>query len=199
MITLDLLGMIASLLATYYFMIMSQKAWIITLVAALLNGYLYWHQGIYADSMLELFYFGNACYGWYLWSATPQEDNPVIIHTLKTQYWILLVTGTTLLFGILCFLLRALTSSDVVLLDATTTTLSLLAQLLMAYKVIYTWLLWFVIDAIYCYLYLHKHIPFHAVLMLFYLALAISGYYRWQQESKKGQMISTQVQQNPVQ
>nr|WP_081726626.1 nicotinamide mononucleotide transporter [Legionella oakridgensis] len=53
----DLIGAIASLLSTYYFIRQNNKAWAIALLATALNGWLYWQTGIYADMCLESFYF----------------------------------------------------------------------------------------------------------------------------------------------
>lgn len=54
---LDILGAIISLLSTYYFIRLDSKAWLTSLFATCLNAFLYWQKGIYADMILESFYF----------------------------------------------------------------------------------------------------------------------------------------------
>jgi nicotinamide mononucleotide transporter len=179
---LDLLGAILSLLATYYFIRINSKAWGISLLAIMMNGWLYWQKGIYADTVLESFYFLSTCYGWYLWRRVlVQNTAPSIIHISLRQCGIVLSLGL-IIFVFVAWLLTAFTDSNVVFLDALTTSISLLAQALMCYKMILTWLLWLVTDALYVYMYLHKKLPFHSLLMLIYTGMAIVGYRNWRRK-----------------
>ncbi|ARG97886.1 nicotinamide riboside transporter PnuC [Legionella micdadei] len=174
---LDLFGAICSLLSTYYFIRLDCKAWLTTLFATCFNGFLYWQKGIYADMLLESFYFFSTCYGWYVWQKpTPQLEG---IRNLSKKQWHLLLTLLLGCFILISTLLLMFTRSDVVLLDALTTSLSLTAQWLMCYKAIATWIFWLFTDAIYAYMYLHKQLPFHCLLMLVYTGMAGVGYLTW--------------------
>lgn len=175
---LDSIGALASLLSTYYFIRLNSKAWVFSLAATCLNGWLYWQKGIYADMLLESFYFITTCYGWLLWRQ-PVSITQSCVTRLSFKQWILLALSTSLLFIIIKTLLLSFTHSSVANLDALTTALSLVAQWLMCRKVIATWALWFITDVIYVYLYWHKQIPIHALLMLVYTGMAILGYYNW--------------------
>ena len=66
----DILGALFSLVSTYFFIRLNNKAWIVGLIATCVNGGLYWYKAIYADMGLELFYFFMMIYGWYKWQAT---------------------------------------------------------------------------------------------------------------------------------
>lgn len=175
----DLFGAFFSLLATYYFIKINKLAWLITLLATILNGYLYWNKGIYADMLLESFYFLSACYGWYLWNTKKLKAERPIIYNLSIKQWLLVFGFAASLYIIFSYLLKSYTGSDVVELDALTTALSLTAQALMTYKIIFTWILWLITDLLYAYLYFYKEIPFHAGLMILYLSMAIIGYVSW--------------------
>lgn len=63
--------------------------------------------------------------------------------------------------------------------DAFTTALSLIAEGLMCYKFSATWVIWFFIDAVYVKLNLQKQLPYHALLMMIYLAIAVAVYLYW--------------------
>lgn len=175
---LDFFGTLASLFATYFFIRLDKKAWIISLFATLANSWLYWQKGIYADMLLELFYFLSTCYGWYLWRLPPKSATKVIT-ALSSKQGLLLAGIIISMFLIIAGLLFKYTNSDIIFLDALTTSLSLAAQLLMCYKMIATWILWFITDAIYAYMYLDKQIPFHCLLMVIYTLMAIIGYRTW--------------------
>lgn len=174
---LDVLGTLISLLSTYYFIRLSHKAWLISLLATCLNGWLYWQKGIYADMTLEVFYFLNTCYGLYLWDTNSQKTPSVF--TLSKSQWAWLGLCCTILFIVMAALLSLFTSSNVSILDSLTTSLSLLAQWLMCHKVISTWILWFLTDALYAFMYASKQLPFHSLLMLFYTGIAVIGYRTW--------------------
>ncbi|WP_115302019.1 nicotinamide riboside transporter PnuC [Legionella beliardensis] len=175
---LDIVGALTSFLATYYFIRLNSRGWLISLVATSLNGWLYWQKGIYSDMLLESFYFITTCYGWLQWQRPITSTNKPIL-VLKEKQWFTLGIAILALFMIIFFILTAFTNSNVAALDALTTALSLAGQWLMCHKIITTWLIWFITDALYAYLYLQKHIPFHVLLMLIYTIMASYGYFSW--------------------
>lgn len=181
----DLIGAVCSLLSTYYFIHMDNKAWGIGMIATCLNGGLYWYKGIYADMALESFYFFTMIYGWYQWQHNPRAHVSSLKQLNKTQALILTLSFSGG-FALIYYILIHYTSSTVASLDAFTTTLSLVAQWLMCHKIIITWILWFITDAVYAWLYLSKNLPFHALLMLLYTGMAVIGYLSWARETKRG-------------
>jgi len=178
----DVIGAIVSLLSTFYFIRLDKKAWPVSLIATCVNGYLYWQKGIYADMALEAFYFLSTCYGWYLWSRPKKRKQSASISTLSFKQGLILFPLVGLSYLVIVKLLLSLTHSNVAVIDALTTSLSLAAQLLMCHKIISTWILWFFTDALYAYLYFCKLIPIHGFLMLLYCGMAVAGYLRWSQQ-----------------
>ncbi|BCA95908.1 nicotinamide mononucleotide transporter [Legionella antarctica] len=183
----DLFGASVSLISTYYFIRLNSKAWPVGMIATVINSWLYWHKGIYADMLLEFFYFLSMVYGWYKW----QKKLPRCITSaqsslgyLRPLQWILLCVLFVMLYISIYFLLATFTHSTVALLDAATTSLSLVAQWLMCHKIIITWILWFITDALYAVMYLSKSLPFHSILMIIYTFMAIAGYLVWERRYK---------------
>ncbi|WP_237759040.1 nicotinamide riboside transporter PnuC [Legionella birminghamensis] len=174
---LDLLGTLLSLLSTWYFIKVDRKAWLISIFATAINSVLYFQKGIFADTALELFYLSNSLYGFFLWGRNSTSADRIrrlsLTQTIKLLFLILA------LYSFIYFLLGQYTPSTVASLDALTCSLSIMGQWLMCYKVIFTWVIWFFTDAIYAYLYFHKQIPFHALLMLLYTIMAVLGYLTW--------------------
>jgi nicotinamide mononucleotide transporter len=150
-----------------------------------LNGWLYWKKGIYADMMLEMFYFLTMAYGWHHWSnsAKNTSSETPLLKQLSAPQWLLLLFLFCFVFMIIYTLLSLFTHSSVAFLDATTTSLSLIAQWLMCHKIIITWILWFITDALYALMYLTKGLPFHCGLMILYTGMAVSGYILWARKS----------------
>ncbi len=183
----DLLGASVSLISTYYFIRLNSKAWPVGMIATVLNSWLYWHKGIYADMVLEFFYFLSMVYGWYQWKKMPTDSttHQTSLGYLKPLQWISLGLLLAMIFLSIRYLLETFTHSTVALLDATTTSLSLVAQWLMCHKIIITWILWFITDALYAAMYLSKNLPFHSILMIIYTGMAIAGYLVWEKRYKK--------------
>ena len=190
---LDILGAATSLLSTYLFIRLNKAAWVVSLFATLMNGWLYWQKGIYADTLLEVFYFLTTCYGWLLWRKPTAQVNSSGISRLSKSQWYLLVAVIFTFFFIIANLLKQFTSTNVANLDALTTALSLVAEWLMCHKSIATWILWFITDAIYAYLYYIKQLPFHTLLMIIYTGMAISGYWIWNKKLEQQESIASKI------
>ncbi len=176
---IDLAGAVLSFLSTIAFTREHLSAWPLGLLAATINGYLYLHQGIYADALLELIYFGLIFYGWYLWLYGGSSHKGVSIRhitTIEACSPLFIGLMTSLSLGLL---LSHYTHSTIPYIDATTAIFSLLGQWMIGKKIIECWMLWFGVDATYVWLYLNKGIPFHSVLMMVYLCIAVMGYISW--------------------
>lgn len=184
----DMIGAFVSLLSTYFYIRLNPKAWIVGILATCLNGWLYWRKGIYADMVLEVFYFISMCYGWYLWRSKPGFKNSLNITSLNrltSLQWSTIVLALCATFALIYYLLLTFTHSNVVFLDAATTALSLVAQWLMCHKIIATWVLWFTTDALYALMYMNKNLPFHCLLMLVYTGMAVTGYWVWARKHRQ--------------
>jgi nicotinamide mononucleotide transporter len=185
MIYLDLLGAVLSLLSTLLYTRENINAWPMGLLACGLNFLLYANRGIYADAYLEITYVFITFYGWYQWLYGSKEKTPIHIRHITFHEIILLLSIGAVSSGLIGFYLAHYTDSTIPYLDAGTTIFSLIGQWLICKKIIETWLVWFVVDGIYVWLYMHKAIPFHSILMMLYLGIALWGYYRWRQSLNK--------------
>lgn len=193
----DIMGAFMSLLSTYFFIRLNNKAWAVGIVATCVNGWLYWHKGIYADMGLEVCYFLSMCYGWYMWKyhySVNTGSSRTILKRLSSVQWSVLALSLCIVFALIYTLLNTFTNSNVAFLDAITTSLSLAAQWLMCHKIILTWMLWLITDALYAFMYLSKHLPFHSGLMLIYTAMAITGYWFWSTEYNKAAMAKEAIE-----
>ena len=185
----DIIGALCSLLSTYLFIRLNTKAWIVGILATCLNGWLYWSKGIYADMTLEFCYFLSMGYGWYRWRHTGFNNRAgkiTLLDQFTIKHWFLLTLSLAFVFAFIYYMLHTYTNSSVAVLDATTTSISLVAQWLMCHKIILTWILWLITDALYAFLYFSKGLPFHCILMMVYTLMAITGFILWTRHAKKG-------------
>ena len=77
------------------------------------------------------------------------------------------------------YVLANYTNSTVPVLDAFTNALSFVGLWALAKKYIEQWFFWIIVDAICCYLYIIKGIPFKAFLYGLYVVIAVAGYFKW--------------------
>lgn len=179
----DVLGTFLSLLSTYYYIQLDKKAWLITLLATCVNGSLYFYKGIYANSLLECFYFLNASYGLYYWNRQ-EKDASFLLGRYALKHYLFLGLAFLSSFLLISLLLTTQTDSKIPMLDALSFSISIIAQWLMCQRIITTWVLWFIADALFAYMYYIHQMPFHTLLMLFFTGLAVVGYFRWSKKEK---------------
>ncbi len=180
--TLDILGSSLGLLDTILLIRASIWAWPVGIAAILLNLVLYCHTALYADAALQVFYLSFYCYGWWYWQRKSAAE--ITISNLNKQQLARLLMLIIFSSGVISFFLFYYTNSTTPLWDASTTVIALAAQWCTCRKMIENWLLWFVNDALYAGLYLHKSLPFHCLEHLLYLGFAVSGYLVWRSKQR---------------
>lgn len=188
----DLLGAMVSATSTLLFIRINAMAWPVGLLATVINGMLYWNSGIYAEMVLELVYAVSMFYGWYLWFLKKNSVNPKAIRAaFRTKHLSQALFYVAGLFLVIYYTLSRHTPSTVPFMDAMTTSLSLLAQWLMCHKIIWTWVVWLVTDAIYAFMYWNKQLPYHVALMLVYSGMAVGGFVYWYKQGAMPPMANT--------
>ena len=186
---LDFLGAALGIADTLLLIRCSIWAWPVGIVAIALNTLLYWNNLLFADMSLQFLYLCLYVYGWVYWhQAAQQNTKTTVIQQLKLTQTLILLGISILSITLISYLLTHFTPSTTPVFDATTTVLAIVAQWLTCKRILQNWILWFVNDTLYSLLYAYKHLPFHVAEHLFYLSLAVIGYWSW---AKKRQRSST--------
>jgi nicotinamide mononucleotide transporter len=130
------------------------------------------------ESLLNVFYFGMAIYGWYVWRDGKAEDElavsvwPVQIH--------LYAISTIILFAATSgFLLARFTDAAYPYIDSATTFAAIWATFLVARKVLENWWYWLVIDVVSIFIYWSRGLEATAVLFIIYVVLIPIGLVAW--------------------
>jgi len=92
---------------------------------------------------------------------------------------LILVTIGAVSVGVLGTLLGRFTDAALPWLDSTTTVTSLIAQWMMAKKILENWLVWVAVDVVYIGMFLFKSLTVTALLYAVFLALSATGYLQW--------------------
>ena len=181
---LDILGFVVGLV----YLILEYKAsiwlWLASIIMPAIDMVLYYKAGLYADFGMAVYYCLAGIYGYLSWKLFKRSsgdakrgERPVTryrkSHILPSAAALLL-----LWFGI-WWMLTHWTDSTVPVADAFTTALSIVALWALAQKYAEQWLLWLVVDAVCCVLYVRKGIPFKAAIYGIYTVVAVFGYRKW--------------------
>lgn len=135
--------------------------------------------GLYAESALNGYYLVMSIYGWILWQRGHENENPKAISRNTKKDWIITILIVTIGWAILYCTLSTFTNSDVPIWDAIVSATAWAGMWLLAKHKIENWLLLNISNLIAIPLFVHKGIPFTAILTLFLFIVAIFGYIQW--------------------
>lgn len=153
--------------------------WPAAFASTLIYTLLFWQGQLPMQALLNVYYMGMAVYGWRLW-RTDREDNEVlVISTRPGRFHIGFVMSGVILSLITAYYLEQVIGSRLPYLDAFVTVFSVMNTVLMARKVLESWIYWIVINAAAIALYFQTGYYVTIVMFMVYLVLAIYGYKSW--------------------
>lgn len=155
------------------------------IISVLIYVYICFFAKLYADMGINFFYFVMSVYGWYNWTRKDENRKVIEIAKLKAREWGLTIFAMLVFFGILVYVLKNYTDSNVPIWDSITTSIFLVAMWLMAKKKIENWILWIVGDIISIPLYAYKGLVLSSFQFFVFLILAIAGYIEWRNKIKQ--------------
>ncbi len=179
MLWLEIVGAIIGLLYIWLEYRASVWLWAANIVMPAIYIFVYHDAGFYADMGINIYYLGAAVYGWFIWLQKGENGKTLpITHTprrLIAPFTAIAVVATAIIAAILL----NFTDSTVPYGDSFTTALSIVALYMLAHKYVEQWLVWLVVDAVCCGLYIYKGLYPTAALYGLYTLLAWVGYRRW--------------------
>lgn len=134
---------------------------------------------LYMESLLNVFYFGMAIYGWWMWRQGSADggDRPVVQWPLQ---WHALAIGSVAALSLgVGFGLDRYTDAAFPYIDSMTTFASFWATFLVARKVLENWWYWLVIDAVSIFIYMNRDLQLTAALFLLYVFMIPFGLHSW--------------------
>ncbi|MCX6274946.1 MAG: nicotinamide riboside transporter PnuC [Bacteroidetes bacterium] len=146
-----------------------------------LYGILFFREKLYADAILQVFYVLLLVYGWIQWKKSPGL-NEFYITPIKARSWFILVLLCLFSTFIIGTVLKTVTDASLPYLDSFLTSMSLIAQWMVAKKKIENWIVWIVADIIYVGMYFFKNLHLTAALYFVFILLALKGYNEWKKK-----------------
>lgn len=190
-LVLQLIATVTGILCVYLQTREKILAWPFGIISVTISVYIFLQSGLYSDVILHLVYVVLNIYGWWHWHAARQSEAlpaPINILSKNGRYvWSIVILIGTIALGTV---MRHYTDASVPYFDAFTTVGSLVAQYLLAKKVLQNWSLWILVDVVAVNVYIYKELYIIAFLFFVYLVLCVKGHLDWKRQFKL-QMTST--------
>ena len=145
--------------------------------------------GLRMDTVLQVFYFAMAIYGWVQWKRGGRDHTGVSVHWWPLSRHLLAIAPIAVC-GLVIGWFMSRTPAEFPYLDSLTTIAAIVATFMVTRKVIENWIYWFVIDAVYIYLYIERDLDGYAALYLLYLLMVVFGFLSWQFELRSGKPVA---------
>ncbi|MEI7026898.1 nicotinamide riboside transporter PnuC [Paenibacillus sp. y28] len=156
--------------------------WPIGLVNVICFFAMFYEAKLYADMLLQVFFFVMSVQGWIVWLTGRGTAKVRPTRRLTLLRGILLGIAVIAVTGGWGMVLERYTDASIPYLDAFLATLSLAAQLLLSSKVLENWVVWIAVDVLSVGMYAYKELYLIALLYAVFLGIAVSGLLSWRSE-----------------
>lgn len=156
------------------------------LAAVSVQGVLFFRTRIYADALLQVFFFAALAWGWWHWvkGRGAAAELPVTRLGGRGRLVVLgLAAAATVVWALA---LRRWTDAVIPWRDAFIAAFSVAAQVLQARKQIENWALWVAVNAVAIPAYWSASLAYSAFLYVIYLGLALVGWRAWARALREG-------------
>jgi len=156
------------------------------IIGVLLAAYVYFFQTnppLYADSLLNIYYFIMSVYGWYNWVQKKDGEHYTFPISWCSKKELVFGIGFFLLFwGVIYFVLIKLTNSNTPVLDSLVSASAVTAMWWMAKRKIENWIAWIFSNIIAIPLNFYKGLMLFTLMYVLFLLLAWWGYIEWKKK-----------------
>lgn len=179
--TLPRIELTAVILALAYLVLAIRQniwCWFCAAISTALYVYLFARANLYMESLLNVYYFGMAIYGWTVWrSGKTGDELPVSVWPLQVH--VCAVSIIICCAAVTGFLLAIFTDAAYPYVDSATTFAAVWATFLVARKILENWWYWLVIDVVSVFIYWTRGLEATAVLFIVYVVLIPIGLVAW--------------------
>jgi nicotinamide mononucleotide transporter len=179
MTTIEIIATVFGLACVLLYIRQSIWSWPTGLVQVVLYAWVFYHARLYSDFLLHIVYTALQIYGWYHWLRGGKQDGQLPVRRISLRAAGLCGVIALLGTGSVGYLMRRFTNADLPYWDATIMVLSLLAQYLIARKVLENWIIWVGVDILATGVYWYKGLYVTTGLYSVFLFMAITGWIAW--------------------
>ena len=189
---IEFVGTIAGIIAVWLAAKNNVLTWPIGLINIILFFFIFFQVRLYSDMLLQVYFFAIGVYGWFFWKGDPLERIPIkLLSVNERRFYVLLICFGTLIFAYLIGNLHLWFPSifperaSYVYWDSLVAVMSIVANTLLARRIVENWWLWILVNCICIVLYYSKGIVFVSFEYFIFLILAIYGLANWNREIKQ--------------
>ena len=177
---IEVIGVLTGLACVWLAVRQSVWTWPITIVSASLFLVLFLESRLYANVGLQCFFIALAIYGWYEWIRGGDEGSGLLVSRLTGKTALVLLSIVIAGTVILAIILDSSTDAAELLLDSLATVMSLVAQWMLARKILETWFVWIAADVVFVGLFVSTELYLTVALYLVFMGMCVVGYVQWQ-------------------
>ena len=157
--------------------------WLFAGVSTVIYVFLFIDARLYMESILNVFYFAMAVYGWHVWYYGRTEvELPVSVWPARVHA--IAVAVIVVISGISGFLLDRYTDAVFPYVDSLTTWSAIWATFLVARKLLENWWYWLVIDTASVLIYWSRDLELTALLFVVYVIMIPFGLLSWRRSMR---------------
>lgn len=167
------------------FLAKANKVWLYPcgIISILITIFVLFEAGLYAEILLNLYYFLMSVYGWWYWlKGKGLASTPISVST--PNQWAISIAIVILTTPLLYYALVNFTDSTVPLWDAWVSATAWAGMWLLARRKLENWLFLNMSNIFAIPLFIHKGMPLYAVLTAILFVVAIFGYFEWRKNLK---------------
>jgi nicotinamide mononucleotide transporter len=157
--------------------------WPTGLVMVSLYVVIFFHAKLYSDTLLQVVYIFVQFYGWFHWKKGGGPGSELPVTRLSARSWVLWLAVSIAGAAALGSFMAHRTDASFPYADAAIASLSLVAQWLMARKVLENWHFWIAVDVLAIGVYLGKNLYLTTGLYAVFLGLCVYGLAEWRRST----------------
>ena len=191
---LELSAAITGLIAVWLAAKSNILTWLFALINAVLFFILFYQVNLYSAMALQVFFFCNACYGWYNWrrdQSGAKKPVTLMLHKQRVLCIAAIIGGAVILGTIMGNIHRWLpglfpVKASFVYTDAMIAIMSIAASVLLARIKLENWVLWILINMMSVAMYAMRGIMLVSIQYVIFLGMATYGFIEWKKIVKTG-------------
>jgi len=183
---LELAGNVFTLASVYAARRNSVHTWWTGMIGVTLYGFMFFDAKLYADVVLQVFFFGTCIAGWWQWQHGGTDDSELPVTSLvprQRAIAVLAVLGAAVLFGTL---FDRYTDASLAYADSYILGGSVVAQLLMMRRKLDHWFIWITVDVVAVVVYALKGLVMTSAVYAILLVLCLQGIVEWRRIYAQG-------------
>ena len=180
----EIFGVVFGLVCVWLTVRQNVWCWPFGLISVCFYLIVFYQTKLYADMGLQGVYIILQFYGWYQWLYGGRDRGELAVSRSPVRLNVLLIAIAFAGTATMGYLLATRTDAALPYWDSATTVMSLIAQWMMAKKLLECWLVWITVDVVSVGIYLNKELYLTTILYATFLMLATLGYQEWKKSFK---------------